>query len=222
MGQKHINIMRKILFLIAAVLIPLCINAQTAGLFGASQASTKQASDYSAYMEGSVPEVNGQVVFSKTISAEGKSRADIYRSVAAWASARFMADVENGKWNDPAYFRNLQYARVTKADSQSAQIECQGNEEQVFSNKILAKDYTVIDYVLAISISDGKATATMRNIVYTYDFQTDRERRGAEQVITDLQVFNKNGQWIKQNRKFRVKTVDLANELFREIEQAVQ
>lgn len=214
--------MRRIVFLIAAVCLPLCISAQTAGLFGASQASNKKVADYSEYMEGSVPEVNGQIVFNKTIGAAGKSKADIYKAVAAWASARYMAEVENGKWNEPAYFRNLQYSRVMKADSQSGLIECQGNEEQVFSNKILSKDYTVIDYVLSLAIVDGKVSATIRNIVYTYDFQSDRERRPAEQVITDEYVFSKSGKWVKQYRKFRVKTVDLANELFKEIEQAVQ
>ena len=214
--------MKRILILFAAVVLPLCISAQTAGLFGASQASNKQATDYSAYMEGSVPEVDGQIVFSKTINASGKSKADIYKALAAWASARYMAEVENGKWNEAAYFRNLQYSKVVKADSQAGLIECQGNEEQVFSNKILSKDYTVIDYVLTISIAEGKATATMHNIAYTYDFQLDRERRPAEQVITDTQVFSKSGKWIKQNRKFRIKTIDLANELFHEIEQTIQ
>ena len=62
----------------------------------------------------------------------------------------------------------------------------------------------------------------MTNIAYVYTFTSEKERVAAEAYITDETAFNKKGNFIKQNRKFRVKTVDLANELFSEIETVIK
>ena len=99
---------------------------------------------------------------------------------------------------------------------------CQGNEEIVFSNKILERDYAEIEYKLYINVSDGLVKATLTNIAYVYTFTSEREHVTAEEYITDENAFNKKGNFIKQNRKFRVKTVDLANELFTEIETVIK
>lgn len=209
--------MKRLIYAIILATMPFMASAQNTGLFGSNLSGTKKVADYSAYMQGAVPEAGGKVTFTHTFKADGKTKADLYNALASWASARYMADVENGKWNDRDYFRNLQYARVSQNDKQAGLIVCQASEEQVFSNKFLEKDYTEMEYVLTINIKDGEVSATMTDIAYNYTFTSKRERRPAEQVITDAEVFTKKGKWIKSYRKFRVKTVDLANELFREI-----
>ncbi len=214
--------MKRLIYAIILATMPFMASAQNTGLFGSNTSGTKKATDYSAYMQGAVPESGGKVVFSHTFKTSGKTPADIYTALASWASARYMADVENGKWNDKDYFRNLQYSRVSQTDKQAGLIVCQGCEEQVFSNKFLEKDYTEIEYVLTINIKDTEVSATMTDIAYNYTFASNRERRTAETVITDSEVFTKKGKWIKSYRKFRVKTVDLANELFREIAYTIE
>lgn len=216
--------MKKIIMTLMVAMLPFCMNAQNTGLFGKKNTSNK-VTDFTPYMQGAVPVENGLVTFSKTLTATGKSKEELYRQIASWASARYMPNIENGKWTDPDYFRNLAYSSVKvvgDASASTTQITCQGNEEIVFSNKILERDYAEIEYKLNISINDGTVKATMTNISYVYTFTSERERFTAETYITDDTAFNKKGNFIKQNRKFRVKTVDLANELFAEIETVIK
>lgn len=213
--------MKHLIITFMVAILPICANAQNSGIFG-KKATTTKVTDFTPYMQGAVPVENGLVTFTKTISAPGQTKQDLYRKVASWASARYMPNVENGKWNDHDYFRNLEYATVKNADEAKGQIVCQGCEELVFSSKILEKDYTEAEYKLTIQISDGSVKAVMNNIVYVYTFADERERKTAELYITDDMAFTKKGKFIKQNRKFRVKTVDLANELFSEIETVIK
>ena len=213
--------MKKLIMTLMVAMLPFCINAQTAGIFGKKNSTTK-VTDFTPYMQGAVPVENGLVTFSKTIVATNKNKDDLYRKIASWASARYMPNIENGKWTDHDYFRNLAYSSVKTSNENKSQIICQGNEEIVFSNKILERDYAEIEYKLYINVSDGLVKATLTNIAYVYTFTSEREHVTAEEYITDENAFNKKGNFIKQNRKFRVKTVDLANELFSEIETVIK
>lgn len=216
--------MKSLILTLMVAMLPFCVNAQNTGIFGKKNTSTK-VTDFTPYMQGAVPVENGLVTFSKTFTATGKSKEDLYRQIASWASARYMPNIENGKWTDPDYFRNLAYSSVKVSDDANdpkTQIVCQGNEEIVFTNRILERDYAEIEYKLNIKINDGSVKATMTNIAYVYTFTSEKERVAAEAYITDETAFNKKGNFIKQNRKFRVKTVDLANELFSEIETVIK
>ncbi len=216
--------MKSLILTLMVAMLPFCVNAQNTGIFGKKNTSTK-VTDFTPYMQGAVPVENGLVTFSKTFTATGKSKEDLYRQIASWASARYMPNIENGKWTDPDYFRNLAYSSVKVSDDASdpkTQIVCQGNEEIVFTNRILERDYAEIEYKLNIKINDGSVKATMTNIAYVYTFTSEKERVAAEAYITDETAFNKKGNFIKQNRKFRVKTIDLANELFSEIETVIK
>ncbi len=212
--------MNKIVIVMMLALIPLCSNAQNQGMFGKRTVSTKQQKDYTPYMQGAVPVVNGEVVFTQTIAAPGKTKAELYRLVASWASARYLPNVENGKWTDSDYFRNLDLSGV-KSDEAAGKLECQGNEEIVFRNRFLEKDYAEIDYKLYIDVQDGVVIATMTNISYAYTFTEEKSRFSAESFITDEESFDKKGKFYKDNRKFRVKTIDLKNELFSEINTVI-
>ena len=216
--------MKSLILTLMVAMLPFCVNAQNTGIFGKKNTSTK-VTDFTPYMQGAVPVENGLVTFSKTFTATGKSKEDLYRQIASWASARYMPNIENGKWTDPDYFRNLAYSSVKVSGDSSdpkTQIVCQGYEEIVFTNRILERDYAEIEYKLNIKINDGSVKATMTNIAYVYTFTSEKERVAAEAYITDETAFNKKGNFIKQNRKFRVKTVDLANELFSEIETVIK
>ncbi len=207
--------MKKVLAFALILTLALPISAQQA-LLGKSSKMAQM--DKSPYMEGAVPEVNGKVVFSKSIAAPGMSKADIFKILASWANLRFMANTEYGLWNEPSYFKNLEYSAVKIADPVAGRLVCFGNEEQVFSNKVLAKDYTVLNYNLSLDITDGNVNVTMTDIAYTYTLSNDPERILAEDWITDKEAISKRGKLLRISGKFRIKTIDVKNEIFEEIE----
>ncbi len=175
-----------------------------------------------AYLQGAVPEVDGKVVFTKSIDAAGMNKADIYLRLTNWASLRYNPSTERGKWNDVNYFKNSEYARILKASAEDGTLKIQGNEDMVFTNKTLAKDMAVVSYILNVVMTDGKADVTIDNISYTYNLTENAERIEADDWITDKEAFTKSGKFNKGSGKFRVKTVDLVTELFAEIEEALK
>lgn len=203
-----------------ALLLPLCANAQSSGLF--SKKKIKMQKDMTEYLQkDAVPVVDGRVTFSTTISVPGVSKDEIYRKVLQWADLRYTPQTEHGEWTDKDYYKNLDNSMVREADKETGSIVCVGHEEQVFSNKTLAKDYCNTTYLLEIGISDGSATVTMTNIIYTYNLTAENERLMAEDWITDEEAINKKGNLNRISGKFRVKTIDLKDELFSEINDAI-
>jgi len=175
------------------------------------------------YLAGAVPEENGRVVFTKTIALPaGMSKEEAIGRLQQWASFRYLPNTEQGKWRDDNYFKNLDYARVLQSDILAGVIECQAHEEMVFTNKTLAKDYAEVNYLLSLAVDASSVTVTMSNIIYTYSLTEVPERIAAEDWITDAEAISKNGTLYKGSARFRVKTVDLFNELAKEVEDALK
>lgn len=175
--------------------------------------------------QGAVPEKDGKVCFEKDIEVFARTKAQILQSLQSWASYRYMANTEQGKWSDANYFKNLAYAQVYEYDAEAGIITCQGSEEMVFTNKTLSKDYCEVNYTLRLNVSDNHVHATLTDIEYTYNFtsSTETQRMPAEKWITDSEALSKNGtEMLRGAARFRVKTIDLADELFSEIANAAQ
>lgn len=200
-------------------LLPLCMtNAQ--GLFSNKEYDGGRQ-PREAYMQGAVPETDGKVVFTKTFDTTGMSKFDVYLKLSQWATFRYNPQTERGKWNDPDYFKNTEYARILKASAEEGYLKIQGNEEMVFTNKTLAKDTAIASYILMLTITDGKVEAEMRNIFYTYSLSDTPERIEAEDWITDKEAITKQNKLNRGSGKFRVKTIDLKDELFKEIAETL-
>lgn len=214
--------MRK--FVIAAIIMALPLFAAQAqrGLITTKKLYTQKTdvAEYSA--QGAVPEVGGKVVFTKEILASGKSKDDIYNAVSSVAALRFEAGTKRGEWREPRFFKNLDYAKVTKGDRAAGIITAQGAEELIFSNKALSQDYTQVYYNFNAEISEGKVVVTMSGIAYIYAGSGDTSRITAEEWITDKEALNKKGELRRINGKFRIKTIDLFNELVDEIEEKLK
>ncbi len=210
---------RKVILSIIVASLPFCVNAQSEGLFGKKKLHTQK--DMSEYMQGAVTEENGKVVFRQKIAAPGKNKAEIYNKLATWASLRYLPKTEKGNWKDKDYFKNYEYSEVRKGDINNGIIECVGDEEIVFSKKTLSTDFSKINYLLTIIISDGSVEAKIENIAYTYNIAEDVERIVAEDWITDAESFTKKGKLYRVNGKFRTKTIDLKNQIFEEITNAI-
>ena len=210
--------------IIAALLIALpttWTHAQR-GLVTTKKLYTQQA-DISAYQaSGAVPETDGKVVFSATIPTNGKTKEQLYPLLASFASFRFAPNTQRGEWREPGFFKNIEYAKVTKADKEEGIIIAQGAEEMIFSNKFLSQDYTQAFYLLTMTFTADGIDVKMNNIAYVYAGSGSSTRITAEEWITDSEALNKKGELRRINGKFRVKTIDLFNELTEEISQAIK
>ena len=216
--------MKKIFVALLAVALPMMIQAQSEGLFSRKKATPSAKADESAYAaKGAVPEVDGKVVFQDVIAAPGKTKDDIFAKVAQWASLRYEANsVMGDDYKQPNFFKNIEFAQVKKADKQQGIIECQGAEELIFSLKPLAKNYTQAFYLLSLNISDGKVEFKLHTLSYNVDLGEGQFTRvAAEDWITDKECLNKKGKMKRIPGKFRIKTIDLADELKKEISTAI-
>ena len=62
----------------------------------------------------------------------------------------------------------------------------------------------------------------LNNISYTYNLTETPDKIVAEDWITDKEAISKKGTLYRNAAKFRIKTVDLKNELVKEITEAAQ
>ena len=212
--------MKKLRIAMMLAFMPVCIHTAQAQLF--SKKNFKGKMEASAYMQGAVPEVNGKVEFNENFSAPGKTKDQIFQKVLSWANLRYMPETERGVWNDDNYYKNNEFSKVVSADKNTGIIVCQADENIVFTNKTLAKDYTRANYTLSIRVNDNGGEVTMNNIIYTYNLTENPERIAAEDWITDKEAISKKGGLLKGAARFRIKTVDLKIELVKEIADAAQ
>ena len=212
--------MKKILFALMVAAVPMMMQAQ--GLFNSKPVKGQNA-DQSVYAaKGAIPEEGGKVVFKDVILAQGKTKDDIFTQLKQWVSFRFEPNSTLGDYKEPNFFKNLEFSRVKVANQQEGTIECQGAEELIFSIKPLAKNYTQAFYLLDLKVSDGKVEFCFNTLAFNVD-QGDGQftRVSAEEWITDAECLNKKGELRRIPGKFRIKTIDLVNELKKEIAEAI-
>lgn len=163
------------------------------------------------YLAGAVPEVNGIVTFSQTLTAPTLSESQIYTTLNDWLQNHWIAKKEpNGK--------------IIYSDEAKGDIAYSGEEYLTFSQKALSLDRTQISYRLLLSCTPGKCEAQITAIRYTYNVSNKNtpERYTAEEQITDRIALNKaKDKMYKSPGKFRIKTIDLFNELFSGLQTAL-
>lgn len=156
------------------------------------------AQDDSKYLVGAVPEVDGKVVFQREFDLTGASQDNIYDRMLLWATERMKVN-ENS-------------SRVVYTDKAKGSIAAMSEEYIVFSSSALSLDRTVVNYQLTITCEPGKCKIEMEKIRYTYQ---EKEKYTAEEWITDKVALNKTQtKLVRGIAKFRIKTVDFAEDLF--------
>ena len=159
------------------------------------------------YLKGAVPEVDGRVVFSKTIEVPGKTADQIYSTML-----KYMERLTRTS--------NQLNSKVVVADSLKHEIGASYEEWLVFKKAPLSLDRTRFFYVLQAACADGKVDIAMTRIRYHYE----EERNGgthfkAEEWITDKEAVNKkNTKLLPISGKFRRKTIDRKDYLFNKFE----
>lgn len=212
--------MKKLIIALALLIAPVALlQTHAQGLFSNKEYDGGRQ-DLSAYIPGTVPVENGMVTFKKIFEIPLKKES-LYLYLSQWAALRYSPTTERGKWPAADFFRNTEYARIQKADKENCSLKIQGNEELIFTNKTLSKDYSIVSYILNIEMEDGKVSAEISNIAYTYNLSENPERIYAEDWITDSESFNRSGKLRKVNGKFRVKTIDLKDAIFDEIQSTL-
>lgn len=165
------------------------------------------AQENSKYLKGAVPEVDGKVVFSKSIPVKNPISDDqLYGLMNKWAKERYPNKEEDGLRN-----RIL----LSKADSKS--IACAGEEYLVFKRSALVLDRAKMIYQLILEMKDGACDVTVRGI--RYDYSDSKKLLLAEDMITDQYALNKSGD--KLNRyydKFREHTIDSVYSIYKSID----
>lgn len=193
----------KQLLLTLVLLIPLCMTAQE-----------KKQPDMSNYLAGSVPVVDGKVTFIKEIQAPGLSKDRVFQTATAWLEETLKAN-ENKS--------NIVYREEAKG-------EIAGLSEHyiVFKSTAFSLDRATAYYMILLNAEDGACRMEIKSIRYQYnDGQKNAPSRyPAEEMITDEFALNKAGtKLFPTPGKFRMKTVDLVNELAealrKELESAV-
>ena len=159
------------------------------------------------YLENAVTMKDGKVVFSVEMSIPSMTKEQFFTTLLDWANQRFQPD---GKMN----------ARVLYQNPEEGSIAIGGEEYLVFSSTALSLDRTRIYYQLKILCEAGKCSVDMTRIRYWYDEARDGgEKYDAETWITDEWALNKSKTKLTHIcGKFRRKTIDLKDELFKDIQ----
>ena len=192
MTSKHTDMKKFIALLLFC--LPLLVHAQTDD----------------KYLEGAITLKNGKVTFSTEMMVPAMTKEQIYETLLEWSNKRFQ----------PTEKMN---ARVLFQNPEEASIAINGEEYLVFSNSALSLDRTRIYYQMKILCENGKSNVEMSRIRYWYDEARDGgEKYEAEKWIVDEWALNKSKtKMVPISGKFRKMTIDLKDELFKEIQSAL-
>ena len=206
--------MKKILMMVLA-LMPLTMWAQDNTWERPEEEEQEEAkvvkvNPNAKYLRGAVPEVDGKVVFSKTIEAPGKSASDIFRIIRGYMQ-KMMKE------------KNQLHSLLVVNDSVNCQVGGSFEEWLIFRKSALVLDQTRFMYVLDAKCQDGKAEVTLSHIRYLYEENRNPQRLKAEGWITDDDAVNKkNTKLYPMTGKFRRKTIDRKDFLFNKIESLLK
>lgn len=200
--------MKKVLMTILA-LVPLTMWAQD-NTWERPEVEEKQEVKTSKvdpkYLRGAVPVVDGKVVFSKTISAPGKSAKEVF-------------DIVRNYMEKMTKEQNQIESRLVIDDPQKFEVAGDYEEWLVFKAVAIYTDFTRLRYVLYAKCEDGKAEVSMSRIRYLYDENRKPQNYKAEGWITDDDAVNKKNTRLYPNSgKFRRKTIDRKDFLFNKLE----
>jgi len=173
-------------------------------------ASEKAVQD-AKYLVGAVPEKNGRVVFETTIKVPGKNRTELFGIMQRVMTAMTK---EAGQ---------LEKSTITTTEPDKGLLVGSYQEWLVFKNKPLILDRTRLYYNLVADCNDGEVHLSMNRIFYIYDEERTPLTYKAEEWITDRYGLNKKQTKLARvSGKFRKKTIDRKDYLFRMIEKELK
>lgn len=178
-----------------------------------SLAIAAQDANSPKYGLGTVPvDDNGTVTFSETFAIpQGMTQDDCYNLLLNWAKGRFAKPYSYS-------------GRILNEDNQTHRFIFHVEEMIVFKRNAVVADESRITYNFSVVVNNSNITVKMTDIKYRYE--ENREGGGqaftAEEWITDDEAFNKKKtKFLKRTGKFRIKTIDLKDALFKKVNDTV-
>lgn len=174
-------------------------------------ASSVKETEKSIYLaEGAVPLIDGKVQWIYELDIPSKNARQIYDEMFQFLSKMTKED------------NQLERSRIALVNEKEYKIAASLQEWLVFSSSFISLDRTKFNYMLYANCSDGHLQIILDRISYIYGEEKEPARYKAEKWITDEYSVNK-----KRTRlypicgKFRRKTIDRKNEIFKEIKAAI-
>lgn len=163
------------------------------------------------YLEGAVPEVNGQVEWRLSIDVPGKSAEWIYDKLG-----QLFTDMTHAEGQ-------MEQSRVALADEATHTLGVRFQEWLVFRNSTLSLDRTEFNFTIIAECTNEHADVKLGRINYVYEENRDGGMTAkAEEWITDKYGLNKSKTKLARlTGKFRRKTIDRKDYIFREIKNTL-
>ena len=169
----------------------------------------------SKYLTGAVPEVNGAVVFSKTLSVSGKTTEEMRLSIYNTIQDSLMAKSIDGI-----------RSRIVSDGKSDAVVVAKVEEYMIFKKKPFSLDRTRFRYQISGEMNGNKVTLKVSQISYYYNEDMEGENGvtyKAEEWISDKEAVNKSGTKLyPRSGKFRIKTIDRVEKIFGLLEEALK
>lgn len=201
-----------------AVLLTAGIAAQAQNGNWSKPAETKQEKKYlfqskkvddSKYLLGAVPEKDGRVMFTHTVSVPGKDDVTIYTQ---------LIKVLQGMAKSEGQIKS----EVAIVNETSREIGATFEEWMTFKSTALVLDRTRFYYTVHVKVEYGKVNIAVTRLHYLYEEERTPLRYTAEEWISDSKALNKKQtKLLPISAKFRRKTVDRMEELFNQIDAAL-
>ena len=152
------------------------------------------------YLEGAVPEVEGKIVFSRTINIPNKNASEIYDKTYQYLEQFTKSNT------------SLPGSRIVIVNKKQHIIAATINEWLVFSN-----------YTLIANCKDNELLINVERIKYKYEIGRPSElKTTAEELISDKVALSKDKTKVKKaEKKFRYKTIDRVKEIMDNIQSNV-
>ena len=167
------------------------------------QAKVVKESDAKYIEQGSVPEVDGKIVFSKNFNVPGKNAQEIYDKVY-------------GALDSLAKTDNQIKSGIVLINKKEHIIAAHYSEWLEFSRSFISLDRTKFNYTIIATCSDDKLNLRLERITYRYEEgRVTGFRATAEDLIGDKNAVNKKRTKLNAGAaKFRRKTIDRKDEIF--------
>ncbi len=177
-----------------------------------AQKKAKEASKDAKYLEGAVTEKDGKVVWTTEMKFPGKTAQEIYDATLEVMQA--FTKSEN----------QLQGSAVSLVNKKDHIIVTTPREWLTFTSKFLWLDRAEMYYNLIATCADGQLTLSMERIKYLYaDDGRENRKIPAEECINDKNALNKKKtKLILGWARFRRRTVDRKDEIFKYVEDGVR
>ena len=177
-----------------------------------AQKKAETASKDAKYLEGAVTEKDGKVVWTTEMKFPGKTAQEIYDAALEVMQSLTKAD------------NQLDGSAVALVNKKDHIIATTPREWLTFTSKFLWLDRAEMHYTLITTCTDGQLSLSMERIKYVYaDNGKDNKKISAEESINDENALNKKKTKLVLGwAKFRRKTVDRKDEIFKYVEDGVR